>query len=174
MNVRSNWISRAYLNYFLCRPKVEADFESRPTGQQHFSTQFRFISTDPIWSKIYLKTSAETDYCRLALITDLSARFFINRNVVTAAALFRQAGRRAAQRRVSQYSSTDEGDLASNSDGDGLSRTSVDSAQEGHHQGVAGGAPIVYRNSTVTSTCSKSFFYFFLELRLIMSLNQIR
>lgn len=77
---------------------------------------------------------------------------FVLRNVVTAAALFRQAGRKAAQRRVSQYSSTDEGDLASNSDGDGLSRTSVDSAQEGHHSVSAGGAPIIYRNSTVTST----------------------
>ncbi|XP_046634778.1 DENN domain-containing protein Crag-like isoform X4 [Daphnia pulicaria] len=76
------------------------------------------------------------------------------RNVVTAAGLFRQAGRKAAQSRISQYSSTDEGDLASNSDGDGLSRTSVDSAQEGHHSAGVGGAPIVYRNSTVTSSQS--------------------
>ncbi|XP_059352778.1 DENN domain-containing protein Crag-like isoform X4 [Daphnia carinata] len=76
------------------------------------------------------------------------------RNVVTAAGLFRQAGRKAAQRRLSQYSSTDEGDLASNSDGDGLSRTSVDSAQEGHHTGGVGGAPIIYRNSAVTSSQS--------------------
>ena len=77
------------------------------------------------------------------------------RNVVTAAGLFRQAGRKAAQSRISQYSSTDEGDLASNSDGDGLSRTSVDSAQEGHHSAGVGGAPIVYRNSTVTSNLKK-------------------
>ncbi|XP_032776750.1 DENN domain-containing protein Crag isoform X6 [Daphnia magna] len=76
------------------------------------------------------------------------------RNVVTAAGLFRQAGRKAAQRRLSQYSSTDEGDLASNSDGDGLSRTSVDSAQEGHHTGGVGGAPIIYRNCAVTSSQS--------------------
>lgn len=73
------------------------------------------------------------------------------RNVVTAAGLFRQAGRKAAQSRISQYSSTDEGDLASNSDGDGLSRTSVDSAQEGHHSGGVGGA----------LTVSTLLFFFF-------------
>lgn len=72
--------------------------------------------------------------------------------MITAAGLFRQAGRKAAQRRISQYSSTDEGDLASNSDGDGLSRTSVDSAQENHVSTGAGGVPIIYRNSNVTST----------------------
>jgi len=71
--------------------------------------------------------------------------------------LFRKAGRAAAQQRVSLYSSTDECDMASGSDGDGLSRTSVDSAQETHLPGTAlglslgGGVPIVYRNSTVTS-----------------------
>ena len=70
---------------------------------------------------------------------------------VTAAGLFRQAGRKAAQSRISQYSSTDEGDLASNSDGDGLSRTSVDSAQEGHHSGGVGGA----------LTVSTLLFFFF-------------
>lgn len=80
------------------------------------------------------------------------------RNVVTAGALFRQAGRSAAQRRASQYSSTDEGDLASGSDGDGLSRTSVESTQEHHLPGAAlglagsSGASIIYRNSTVTSS----------------------
>lgn len=85
------------------------------------------------------------------MLVEILISNIINRNVVTAAALFKQAGRRAAQRRVSQYSSTDEGDMASNSDGDGLSRTSVDSAQEGHHAVGVGGVPIVYRNSTVTS-----------------------
>jgi len=101
------------------------------------------------------------------------------RNVVTAGALFRQSGRTAAQRRVSQYSSADEGDLASNSDGDGLSRTSVDSSQENHLPGAAlgltgpGGAPIVYRNSTVTSeldyTSSFSLICILLDTILVSS-----
>ena len=76
-----------------------------------------------------------------------------------AAALFRRAGRAAAQRRISSYSSADEVDFASGSasDADGLSRTSVDSSQETITAGVlglnldgTGGAPIVYCNSTVT------------------------
>ena len=52
--------------------------------------------------------------------------------------------------RVTKYSSADEGALASNSDGDGLSRTLVGSAQEG--QVVVGGALIDYLNSTNIST----------------------
>ena len=69
------------------------------------------------------------------------------RNVVTAGALFKRAGRATAQRRLTstQYSSTDEGDGS-----DGLSRTSVESSS-GTTTMAAKAAPIVYRNSTVAS-----------------------
>lgn len=72
------------------------------------------------------------------------------RNVVTAGALFKRAGRAAAQRRLTstQYSSTDEGDGS-----DGLSRTSVESSS-GTTTTATQAAPIVYRNSTVASSQS--------------------
>ena len=89
---------------------------------------------------------------------------------MTAAALFRRAGRLAVQRRISQYSSADDGDLPSGSasDVDGLSRISADSSQETNPSAgglglsfVAGeGAPIVYSNSTVSGTCFHPNFRF--------------
>ena len=53
---------------------------------------------------------------------------------------------------VTKYSSADEGALASNSYGDGLSRTLVGSVRENHHAVVVGGALIDYLNSTNIST----------------------
>lgn len=83
------------------------------------------------------------------------------RNVVTAAALFRQAGRVAMRRRRSQHSSTsvddvDMGHSGSASDADGLSRISADSSHEAQPSSSSSSAigtcatATIYRNTTVS------------------------